>query len=125
MEESISKTAARLSLQVFTEQLEYKNAPFQTEWYDYLENKFSPLKIYLDREKRKLQLWPRGHSKSECTSINYVSWLVGNYPDIHVNIVTKTSSLAESILLALMTRFEHDENFIRIFGELKRLKPQD
>lgn len=101
----------------------YDNAPFHVEWYDYLENQFSPLKFYPDREKRKLQLWPRGHGKSEATSINYVSWLIGNYPDIHVNIVTKTSSLAENILLALMTRFEHDEKYIEIFGELKPKRP--
>jgi predicted phage terminase large subunit-like protein len=101
----------------------YKNAPFQSEWYSYLENTFSPLKIYPNREKRKLQLWPRGHSKSECTTFNYVSWLVGNYPDIHVNIVTKTSTLAEEILLALMTRFEYDEKYKRIFGELKPKNP--
>ena len=122
-EDSIRVAASQLSLTIFTEELGYTNAPFHCEWYSYLENKFSPLKPYPEREKRKLQLWPRGHGKSEATSINYVSWLVGNYPDIHVNIVTKTSSLAENILLALMTRFEHDENYIRIFGELKPRKP--
>jgi predicted phage terminase large subunit-like protein len=37
--------------------------------------------------------------------------------------VTKTSTLAENILLALMTRFEHDENYIHIFGELKPKRP--
>jgi len=66
-----------------------------------------------------MQFWPRGHGKTECTSINYVSWLVGNYPDIHINIVTKTASLSEEILLALMTRMESDEHYINIFGELK------
>ena len=123
IEDSIKTAAARLSLIVFTEELGYDNAPFHREWYSYLEKTFSPFKMYPTREKRKIQLWPRGHGKSECTTINYVSWLVGNYPDIHINIVTKTASLAENILLALMTRFEHDANYIRIFGELKPKKP--
>lgn len=97
----------------------YTNAPFHTEWYTYLQNRFSPLKLFPDREKRALRLWPRGHGKSETTDINYLSWLIGNFPDIHVNIVTKTSSLAEQILTALMTRFETDERYIEVFGNLK------
>ncbi len=72
-----------------------------------------------EKEKRYLLLWPRGHAKTETTTINYVSWLVGNYPDIHINIVTKTASLAEEILLALITRFESDETYRQIFGNLK------
>lgn len=44
---------------------------------------------------------------------------MGNYPDIHINIVTKTASLAEEILTVLITRFESDENYGRIFGDLK------
>jgi len=123
IEDSIRQSAARLNLQAFTSELGYRNAPFHLEWYNYLENTFSPLKAYPNRDKHALQLWPRGHAKTECTDINYTSWLVGNYPDIHVNIVTKTASLAEEILLALMTRMEYDENYIRVFGELKPKNP--
>jgi len=97
----------------------YENAGFQDEWYDFLQHKFSPLKNSSGLAKRFVLLWPRGHAKTECTTINYVSWLVGNYPDIHVNIVTKTASLAEEILTALMTRIESDDRYIEIFGELK------
>jgi predicted phage terminase large subunit-like protein len=100
------------------------NGKFHVEWYDYLQNGFSPLKIYPNRDKRVLQLWPRGHAKTECTSINYLSWLIGNYPDIHVNIVTKTASLSEDIATALMTRFESHERYIEIFGELKPKDPK-
>jgi predicted phage terminase large subunit-like protein len=114
---------AKAKLSIFTKALGYKNAPFHEEWYNYLQNTFSPLEEYPYREKRKLQLWPRGHGKSEATSFNYVSWLVGNNPDIHINIVTKTAALAENILLALITRFEHDEKYIAIFGELKPKRP--
>ncbi len=68
--------------------------------------------------KRFMLFLPRGHGKTTML-LNYISWLIGNYPDIHINIVTKTASLSEEILLALMTRFESDEKFRAIFGELK------
>lgn len=123
IEDSIKTTAAHLSLLVFTEQLGYCNAPFQEEWYSKLENLFSPLKAYPDRLKLLLQFWPRGHSKTTC-NINYLSWLIGNYPDIHINLVSKTAAQAESILLALMTRFESDEKYIAVFGELKPKQPK-
>lgn len=101
------------------------NAGFQKEWYEFLQYKFSPLKTGgADAVRRFLLLWPRGHAKTECTTINYVTWLVGNYPDVHVNIVTKTASLAESILVAIITRFENDERFIDVFGELKPKNPK-
>jgi predicted phage terminase large subunit-like protein len=119
----INRIAAHLSLKVFTEQLGYNNAPFQLEWYDKLENSFSPLKIHPNRLKLLLQFWPRGHGKTSC-NINYLSWLIGNYPDIHINLISKTAAQAESILLALMTRFESDERFIEIFGELKPKQPK-
>ena len=111
--------AARSDLNTFTSLMGYENAGFQTEWYEFLQHKFSPLKTAPDAEKRFVLLWPRGHAKTECTTVNYVSWLVGNYPDIHINIVTKTASLAEEILTAIMTRIESDERYIEIFGELR------
>ena len=121
-EQSYVTEAAKIDLIAFTEELGYHNAPFHEEWYNYLVRDFSPLKHDANKQKQFVLLWPRGHAKTETTTINYVSWLVGNYPDIHINIVTKTSSLAEEILTALMTRFESDENYLRIFGHLK---PQD
>ena len=118
------KQRAKENLIVFTEQLGYKNAPFHKEWYSFLQNEFSPLKTKPNAKKKFLILWPRGHGKTETTTINYVSWLVGNYPDIHINIVTKTASLAEQILTALITRFESDERYIEIFGHLKPAQPK-
>ena len=108
----------------FTEYMGYTNAPFHIEWYNYLQDTFSPLKMFPNREKQYLLLWPRGHAKTETTTMNYVSWLIGNYPDIHINIVTKTASLAEQILMALMTRIESDPQYIDIFGELKPSNPR-
>jgi len=125
--------AARNSLTVFTEYLGYTNASFHDEWYSFLQNNFCPFngkicpratKERHDCVKRYVLLWPRGHAKTECTTVNYVSWLVGNHPNIHVNIVTKTASLAEEILTAIMTRIETDRKYIEVFGDLKPLVPR-
>jgi len=51
-------------------------------------------------------------------------WLVGNYRNIHINIVTKTASLAEEILTAITTIFESDESYREIFGNLKPRQPK-
>jgi len=123
-ESSLEKEVAKESLIAFTEYLNYNNVSFQEEWLRFLEDEFSPLKIHPHRSKKFLLLWPRGHAKTEITTLNYVSWLVGKYPDIHINIVTKTASLAESILTALMTRFESDENYKALFGEIKPQNPR-
>ena len=122
---SIRREAARKSLAAFTEHMGYRNAGFQREWYEFLQHRFSPLKTGAsDSVKRFLLLWPRGHAKTECTTINYVSWLVGCHPNVHVNIVTKTASLAEEILTAIMTRMELDPKYIEIFGELRPKIPK-
>lgn len=110
---------AKENLSRFTKYMGYRNAGFHEELYDLLQNRFSPLKKYPDRLKQYLLLWPRGHAKTTTVTFNYVSWLVGNYPNIHVNIVTKTASLAEEILTALITRFETDLKYQQVFGVLK------
>jgi hypothetical protein len=48
-----------------------------------------------------------------------VSWLIGNFPDIHITIVSKSSELAEQTVNAIKTRMENDEKYIHVFGELK------
>lgn len=121
----LKRKIAQGNLIAYTEYLGYlNNGSFHVEWYNYLQNRFSPLKFYPDRDKRAIQLWPRGHAKTEATTINYTSWLIGNYPDIHINIVTKTASLSEEILTAIMTRLESDERYIEVFGNLKPKDPK-
>lgn len=68
-------------------------------------------------------LWPRGHGKTT-SMILYILWLIGNWHDININIVSKTASLAESILMALMTHFESNQKYKDVFGELKPQQPR-
>jgi len=107
----------------FTEALGYDNAYFHKEWYKFLQNRFSPLKTHPDTEKKYLLLWPRGHGKTT-SIILYVLWLIGNHPNIHINIISKTATLAESILTAIMTYIETDQKYIDIFGHLKPAQPR-
>ncbi|MDH5786992.1 MAG: phage terminase large subunit [Candidatus Bathyarchaeota archaeon] len=107
----------------FTKHLGFTNAPFQEEWCNYLQHKFSPLKTNTPKEKKYLLLWPRGHGKTT-SMILYILWLIGNYQNIHINIVSKTATLSESILTAIMTYIESDEKYREIFGELKPRQPR-
>jgi len=88
-----------------------------------LQEDFSPLKTHPNKQKKYLLLWPRGHGKTT-SIILYILWLIGNFPDIHINIVSKTASLAESILTAIITQLESDQNYKDIFGELKPRQPK-
>jgi len=105
---------AKENLLAFTEKLGYDNAQFHEEWYRYLQDTFSPLKHRPTHEKKYLLLWPRGHGKTT-SMILYILWLIGKYPNIHINIISKTATLAESILTAIMTYIESDEKYHQVF----------
>ena len=107
---------------IFTEFMGYVNAVFHEKWYRLLEEDFSPIKGYDDKLKKYLQLWPRGHGKTTGI-ILYILWLIGNYHDIHIQIVSKTASQAESICTAIMSTVEFDEKYKELFGELKPQQP--
>lgn len=106
---------SRENLLAFTNKQGLVNAGFHEEWYSYLQHKFSPLKKHPDAEKKFMLLWPRGHGKTT-SMIMYVLWLIGKYPDIHINIISKTATLAESILTAVMTYIESDATYHEIFN---------
>lgn len=120
---SIRNYPAKTNLQAFTERLNYVNAPFHKQWYSHLQDTFSPLKFEAEKQKKYLLLWPRGHGKTT-SIILYILWLIGKFPDIHINIVTKTASLAEEILTAIITQIESDQQYIDIFKNLKPRQPK-
>lgn len=96
----------------------YKNAPFHTKWYNFLQTDFSPLKQHPNKLKKYLQLWPRGHGKTTAI-ILYVLWLIGNYPNIHIQIVSKTANQAESICTAIMNHIEFNQKYQQLFPNIK------
>jgi len=99
----------------------YTNAPFHTEWYQFLQHDFSPIKGE-GGLKKYLQLWPRGHGKTTGI-ILYILWQIGNNPDIHIQICSKTASQAEQICTAIMTTIEHDKQYNKLFPNLKPEQP--
>lgn len=98
----------------------YINAPFHEELYRFLQYDFG----FENPVKKYLILWPRGHGKTECVSFNYLTWLIGQRPNTHINLVTKTASLAEEILTAIITRIESDERYKKLFPRLKSTHPK-
>lgn len=108
----------RTKLLKFTKELGYDNAPFHIEWYNYLQDTFSPLKAYPNAQKKYLLLWPRGHGKTT-SIILYILWLIGNQNNIHINIISKTATLAESILTAIMTYIETSDVYHDIFPSVQ------
>ena len=102
---------------------------FQDEWYALLQPvndpaHFSPLQWHIKALKQFHLEAPRKHAKSECVSINYPSWLIGNYPEIRIGIVSKTAPLAEQTVAAIRNRIENDQRYIDVFGDLKPKAPQ-
>ena len=122
LQESILKQNIKQNLLLFTEWMGYTNAPFHTTWYSLLQYKFSPIKDTTPQLKKYLQLWPRGHGKTTGI-ILYCLWLIGNYHDINIQIVSKTASQAETINTALMSMIEHDKRYNSLFGSLKPSNP--
>lgn len=120
---------AQSDLQSFSEWMGYVNAPFQEGWYCRLQpcddaEHFSPLREHPHAFKLFHLEAPRKHAKSECVAVNYVSWMVGNYPDIHVTIVSKTATIAEATVAAIKMRMDEDVRYRAVFGDLKPANPQ-
>ncbi len=67
---------------------------------------------------------PRKHSKSECISVNYVSWLIGKFPELHILVVSKTDTLSGRTVAAIKRRIEYDARYKAVFGDLKPKNPQ-
>src|SRR5271157_2681752 len=105
---------ARNDLQYFSRYIGYVNtAWFQDEWYNLLQSAnnpehFSPLPWHPKALKTFHLEAPRKHAKSECISINYLSWLIGNFPETRILIVSKTAPLAEATVAAIRNRLEND-----------------
>lgn len=108
---SLRIKAAKASLEYYTEYLGYVNAPFHREWYEFLQPQndprhFSPLREHPCAVKKYHQEAPRKHAKSECFSINYPAWLIGNKRDIKILIISETGTLASQASAAIKRRIE-------------------
>src|SRR5208337_3538918 len=114
---------ARSNLQYYARYLGYiDTAWFQDEWYELLQPQndpahFSPLPWHVRALKQFHLEAPRKHAKSECVSINYPSWLIGNLPEIRIGIISKTAPLAEQTVAAIRNRIENEKRYVDVFGD--------
>jgi len=102
----------------------YKNAAFHQQWYQFLQNDFSCIKTDPKNKTslhKYLQLWPRGHGKTTGI-ILYILWLIGNNPDINVQIVSKTANQAEQICAAVMSHIEFNKKYQQLFPNIQPSK---
>jgi len=102
----------------------YKNAAFHQQWYKFLQNDFSCIKTDPNNKTslhKYLQLWPRGHGKTTGI-ILYILWLIGNNPDINVQIVSKTANQAEQICAAVMSHIEFNKKYQQLFPNIQPSK---
>jgi len=102
----------------------YKNAAFHQQWYKFLQNDFSCIKTDPKNKTslhKYLQLWPRGHGKTTGI-ILYILWLIGNNPDINVQIVSKTANQAEQICAAVMSHIEFNKKYQQLFPNIQPSK---
>jgi predicted phage terminase large subunit-like protein len=129
--ESLELDAAKASLEYYSEYLGYVNAPFHARWYELLQplndsHHFSPLREHPDALKRWHEEAPRKHAKSECMAINYPSWLIGNFRDIHILIISESGTLAYKTSAAIKRRFEGagetGRRHVEIFGDMRPAK---
>lgn len=75
-------------------------------------------RLQYEKPKRLLNLWPRHHAKTTCFGIVYPLWRLGIDPNLRFLIVTKTASLADSIVLELRTHIEINERVRQVFPGL-------
>ena len=104
--------------------MNYKNAPFHQQWYSFLQEDFSCIKTDPNNKTslhKYLQLWPRGHGKTTGI-ILYILWLIGNNPDINVQIVSKTANQAEQICAAVMSHIEFNKKYQQLFPNIQPSK---
>lgn len=102
----------------------YKNAAFHQQWYKFLQQDFSCIKTDPNNKTslhKYLQLWPRGHGKTTGI-ILYILWLIGNNPDINVQIVSKTANQAEQICAAVMSHIEFNKKYQQLFPNIQPSK---
>lgn len=102
-------------LDFFTQEvLGFKNVPYQTEWYNVLDNK-KYLKI--------LTVAPRNHIKSTAFTVNYPLYRIEEDHNIRILIVTNTATQGQAFLREITSRIERDQTYVDFAGQLKPAVP--
>jgi predicted phage terminase large subunit-like protein len=104
---------ARLNLAKFTERLGYVNGKHQKKLYQALQD---------ESVKRLLVIWPPGHGKTTCGTINYPAWRVGNDHNLRFIECSHTQNFVDTFLRGVNSLMA-DQRYVDVFGQLKPAKP--
>jgi len=66
-----------------------------------------------------VNLLPRGAAKTTHGNTGLCSWLVANFPDIAIGLMTNTQDMADAFSKAIRNTLELNKRFIRLYGNLK------
>jgi predicted phage terminase large subunit-like protein len=92
-----------------------KNGAFHDEWYELLGKEDRPSRLHIQSA--------REHAKTTCLSVKYPLWRVGRDPNLRVMIVSKSATLATSILREIQQNIESNRQLQQVFPALKPDSP--
>ena len=87
-----------------------KNGAFQNEWYELLGRGIRPTRLHIQAA--------REHAKTTCLSVKYPLWRVGRDVDLRVMIVSKSSTLAKTIIREIRQNIESNKQLQSVFPSM-------
>ncbi|HET9613267.1 MAG TPA: hypothetical protein VFP22_00525, partial [Candidatus Limnocylindrales bacterium] len=66
-----------------------------------------------------LALLPRGAAKTTHGTIGFGSWLVANFPDIAIGLMSNTQTQADAFSRAIRNTVDFNPQLVKLFGSLK------
>jgi len=91
------------------------NGAFHNEWYRILGTTKRPSRLHIQAA--------REHAKTTCLSVKYPLWRVGRNPDLRVMIVSKSATLATTIIREIRQNIEGNKRLKAVFPSLKPDNP--
>ena len=92
------------------------NGAFHDEWYNLLGAAVRPRRLHIQAA--------REHAKTECLSVKYPLWRVGRDPNLRVMIVSKSATLATTILREIRLNIEGNKRLRHVFPGLRAPGPR-
>ena len=121
LEDITADDYAYMNLRFFSEHCwrgiagQVENGEFQDEWYEILQGDDRPSRLHIQSA--------REHAKTTCLSVKYPLWRVGRNPNLRVMIVSKSATLATSILREIQQNIESNRQLQQVFPAMKSDSP--
>jgi len=92
-----------------------RNGAFHDEWYELLGGDDRPKRLHIQAA--------REHAKTTCLSVKYPLWRVGRNPNLRVMIVSKSATLAMTIIREIKANIEGNKRLQAVFPGLQPDSP--